>query len=175
MINWIDRANLALGRLTAWSLLALIVLQVLVVIVVYVFHADEIGLFVAAIDMVKLQELLLYLNGFLFLGGVGATLSEGGHVRVDIFYRASSDRDKAETDTIGTLVFLIPFCALVWWASVPFVRASWRVLEGSVDSGGLPFVYILKSFLLLFALSLSAQALVLLVRSIARLRDREQP
>ncbi|GAB4140041.1 MAG: TRAP transporter small permease subunit [Sphingomonadales bacterium] len=175
MINWIDRTNLALGRLTAWSLLALIVLQVLVVIVVYVFHADEIGLFVASIDMVKLQELLLYLNGFLFLGGVGAALSEGGHVRVDIFYRASSARDKAETDTIGTLVFLIPFCALVWWASVPFVRSSWRVLEGSVDSGGLPFVYILKSFLLLFALSLSAQALVLLVRSIARLRDRERP
>lgn len=173
MTGWIDRANRFLGKIAAWSLLALIVLQFLVVIVVYVFHADRIGLFVTTIDMVQVQEMLLYLNAFLFLGGVGAVLSEDGHVRVDIFYRPSSGRDKAETDVIGTLVFLIPFCGLVWWASVPFVSASWRVLEGSVDSGGLPFVYVLKSFILLFALSLSGQALVMLVRNLARLGQRD--
>ncbi|RME63846.1 MAG: TRAP transporter small permease subunit [Alphaproteobacteria bacterium] len=175
LADGIDRGNRLLGHVAAWSLLALIVLQFLIVIIVYVFRADEIGFAVVSIDMVQVQEALLYLNAFLFLGGVGATLAQDSHVRVDIFYRPASAREKAETDAVGTVVFLIPFCGLVWWAAVPFVQASWRVLEASIDSGGLPLVYILKSLILLFALSLSCQALSLLIRSLARLRRPDAP
>jgi TRAP-type mannitol/chloroaromatic compound transport system permease small subunit len=46
------------------------------------------------------------------------------------------------------------------------VANSWRVLESSGEIGGLPFIYLLKSVLLVFALLLAVQGISLALKSI---------
>ena len=97
-------------------------------------------------------ELQWYMFSALFLLGAAYTLKEGGHVRVDVLYGRLGDRGKAWIDLVGTLLFLLPFCAAALWLSWPMVVESWRHLEGSPDSGGLPR-YPVKT-LMLFAWAL---------------------
>jgi len=97
------------------------------------------------------------------------------HVRIDIFYRETSPRRKAMVDLAGTLLFLIPVCALIWWVSLPYVRASWRVLEGSKETSGIPGVFLLKSLLLLFTVLLAAQGVSMAIRSAATLAGLPWP
>ena len=151
----IDRANQWLGRCLGWLVLALILLQVALVIMQGVFRVSSI----------QLAELLLYLNAAVFLGGAGYALSQEEQVRVDIFYRDASRRERGEVDSIGTWLFLIPMLGLLLWAGGSYVASSWAVLETSVESSGLPFVYLLKSLILVFVLVLGAQALVLLAKA----------
>lgn len=159
----IDRANQWLGRCLAWLVLTLILAQVLLVIMQGVFRVSSI----------QLAELLLYLNAAIFLGGAGYALSQDEHVRVDVFYRDASRRERAEVDQVGTWLFLLPMLGLLVWAGGSYVASSWAVLETSVESSGLPFVYLLKSLILLFVLVLAAQALVLLARARLWRRGRD--
>lgn len=160
LCRFIDRLNRQIGFALGWCVLALILLQVLLIVLQSAFQLNS----------VKLSELLLYLNAAIFLGGAGYALAQDEHVRVDVFYRGAPLREKAEVNAVGTLLFLLPLVALVFWSGWEYVRRSWSVLERSVESSGLPFVYILKSFILLFAVVLLLQAISLLVRSVHQRR-----
>ena len=85
-----------------------------------------------------LIEAQWYLFSALFLVGASWTLKEDAHVRVDVFYGRLSPRGKAWIDLLGTLLFLLPFCAFAIYVSWGPVSESWRTLEGSPDPGGLP-------------------------------------
>lgn len=152
------------GKLLAVTPLLLILVQFAIVLMVYVF----------AIGNVKLQESLQYINALMFLGGAGYTALHQGHVRVDLFYTKFSERKKRAVDTFGTLFLLIPFLGLFWWASIPYIIDSWRFQEASVEASGLPFVYILKTTLLLFALSLSLHAISHLIKTLKPAKDQNQ-
>jgi len=83
-----------------------------------------------------------------------------------------SERRRAWVDLIGVIVFLLPLCAFLAWASFDFVALSWSIGESSRESGGLPypFVPLLKSVLLLMPLAVSLQGLSMFARSINTLR-----
>ncbi len=83
-------------------------------------------------------ELQWYFFSLIFLMGAAHALKAGAHVRVDIFYNRLSRRAKAWINILGTLIFLLPFCALMIGTSWPAVTDSWARLEGSPDPGGLP-------------------------------------
>ena len=157
----IDTLLEASGKILAITPLLLILVQFAIVLMVYVF----------AIGNVKLQESLQYINALMFLGGAGYTALHQGHVRVDLFYSKFTERKKRTVDTFGTLFLLIPFLGLFWWASFPFIIDSWRFQEASVEASGLPIVYILKTTLLLFALSLSLHAISHLLKSLRAPED----
>ena len=150
----------ASGRMLALLPLLLILVQFSVVLMVYVFSSGNI----------QLQESLQYINALMFLGGAGYTAVHDEHVRVDIFYSKISVQNKAKVDFFGTVFLLVPFLILFWATSLPYVTGSWRILEKSVESSGLPFVYILKSTLLLFALTLSLHAISALIRNFKTMR-----
>jgi TRAP-type mannitol/chloroaromatic compound transport system permease small subunit len=163
--NWvraIDRVNETLGSLLSWGMIALVLLQVGLVVAHTVFKSGS----------VPLTELMLYINGAVFLGAAGLALQRDEHVRVDIFYRPAHPRDKAEVNIWGALLFLFPVCGLLWWTGSAFVADSWSVLEKSTETAGLPFVYILKSFILLFATVLTLQGLAETMREWRRMKDR---
>jgi TRAP-type mannitol/chloroaromatic compound transport system permease small subunit len=67
---------------------------------------------------------------------------------------------------LGSLLFTLPLMIFIGWGSLDFVRESWRINEGSTDSGGLGGVYLLKSLLLVMAVSVSLQALAELLRAL---------
>ncbi len=105
----------------------------------------------------------------------GYTLLGDGHVRVDIFYREASARYKATVDLLGTLLFLWPVCALIAFTSWPYVSISWKVLEGSRETSGIPGVFLLKTAILIFAFIVALQGLSTFLRSLHTLRTGETP
>lgn len=160
----IDRINESLGRLLAWAALLLILVQFGLVLMTYVF----------SVGSIRLQESRLYINSLIFLGAAGYTLLHDEQVRVDLFYRDADSLAKAWVNFAGTLVLLAPFIVLLWWNGVPYVMSAWAIGEGSIETTGLQFVYVLKTFLLLFAASLSLQAVSVLLRSGAQIFSRQE-
>ncbi len=96
----------------------------------------------------------------LFMLAAAWTLRENGHVRVDIFYADAPPRRKALVDLLGALLLLIPFALSLLILSLPYVARSWSILERSRETSGLPFVYLLKTLIPVFALLLVLQGIV---------------
>ena len=92
----------------------------------------------------------------MFMLAAAWTLQVGGHVRVDIFYADASPRTKALVDLLGSLLLLLPFVAVILWFALPYVARSWALLERSRETSGLPFVYLLKTLIPLFAVLIGA-------------------
>lgn len=160
IIAAIDGINRGVGRSVAWLALAMALIQFVVVILRYVF----------AIGFIPVQELIWYLHGILFMVGAGFTLMYDGHVRVDVFYRGASPRFRALVDLGGSLLLLIPICILTFWLSRGYVTNSWRILEGSTEVSGLPFIYVLKTMIWVFAVLLGLQGVALAARALRYLR-----
>jgi TRAP-type mannitol/chloroaromatic compound transport system permease small subunit len=57
------------------------------------------------------------------------------------------------------LLFLIPFMAVIIFFALPYVARSWSVLERSREMSGLPFVYLLKTLVPLFAVLMGLQGI----------------
>jgi TRAP-type mannitol/chloroaromatic compound transport system permease small subunit len=101
----------------------------------------------------------------MFMLAAAWVLQAGAHVRVDIFYADASPRRKALIDLLGTFLLLLPFAALLIWFSVPYVARSFAILERSREASGVPFVYLLKSLIPLFAFLLALQGLAQAIRA----------
>ena len=114
-------------------------------------------------------ELQWYLFSLVFLLGAAYTLKHNAHVRVDVLYTRLSARGRAWINLLGAVLFLLPFCVLMLWASWPVVEDSWARLEGSPDPGGLPRYPLLTAIPVAFIL-LIIQGGALLIRNIATLR-----
>jgi TRAP-type mannitol/chloroaromatic compound transport system permease small subunit len=70
--------------------------------------------------------------------------------------------------------FLIPFVIVVWMYAFPAVRRSWGFYEASANIGGMPGLFILKTFILVFAVLVGLQGIAMAARSILVLADREE-
>ena len=103
---------------------------------------------------IAMQEMEWHLFAVVFLFGMAFTLKEDGHVRVDILYQRFSPRIQALVDALGTLFFLIPVCLLILFFSWEYVINSWEVKEVSKEAQGLPWVYLLKSLLLVMPITI---------------------
>lgn len=153
----IDRLNRTLGRVLAWLSVLLVLFTVSVVLLRYGFQRGN----------TALQELTLYAHGLLFLGAAAWALQRDSHVRVDVFYRRFSRQRQALIDLLGTLFLLLPMCLFLAWNCWDYVAVSWARRETSADTGGLPFVYIQKSFILLLVGTLLLQALAQIIKTLA--------
>ena len=63
---------------------------------------------------------------------------------------------------------------LILWTAWPYVSASFRILEGSRETSGIPFVYLLKAEILVFAALLTLQGLSTVIRSLLVLTGRAE-
>ena len=163
VVRAICAINGLLGRVFSWFSLGIVVVCFTVVAMRYVFR----------IGSVPLQDAYVWLNGMMFMGIAGYTLMRDIHVRVDIFYRDAPLRRKAMVDIFGSLAFLAPFLAVLVIWSWPYVERSWALGESSPNVGGLPGLFVLKSFLLVFAAVVGLQALAIVLRGVLVLAGRE--
>jgi len=118
---------------------------------------------------VALQELTTYLHATIFMLGIAYTLKHDGHVRVDIFYRNFSKRSQALINVIGGLVFILPISVFIGWSSWEYVLASWSIMETSIENNGLPFVYLLKTVMLIMPFLLVIQGLITVTKNLLAL------
>ncbi len=113
---------------------------------------------------IPVQELITYLHSSIFMLGIVYAFSEDKHVRIDIFYHSYSSNKKRSVNFWGLILLLLPFFGFVFYISLDYVMASWSKLEGSAESGGLPFVYGLKTLILILPISMIAYPIKQLFR-----------
>ena len=151
----IDAVNARFGQACAWLTLFLVLGAAVVVVLRYGF----------GIGATALQEAVLYAHALVFMGAAAWVLQRNGHVRVDIFYQRFTPRYQALVEVLGTLLFLLPVCLFLGWASWDYVANSWATLEGSSESGGLKFVYLQKSIILVLVICLILQGLSEIIKA----------
>lgn len=145
----IDRFTAQTGRAVRWLSLLMVLCSVAVVVLRYAFE----------IPSIALQESVMYLHASLFMLGAAYTWQQGGHVRVDVFYRNFSRQQKNRVDRFGILFLLLPVCIFMLYSSWNYVSIAWQIGEKSQEAGGLPFVYLLKTLILLLPFLMILQAI----------------
>lgn len=163
IIRAISAMNWLLGNVFAWLSLIMVVVCFTVVVQRYAL----------GFTVLWMQDLYVWLNGAMFTAVAGFALLRDDHVRVDIFYRPATIRNKAIVDLIGVVFFLLPFCWVVYAYSWNYVARSWRLYEASANVGGMPGLFILKSFILVFVAVVVLQGIAWALRSILVLRGQE--
>ena len=157
----IDSVSRSVGNAVAYAAIAMAVVTTTVVILRYGFGQGAIAA----------QESVLYLHGALFMLGSAPTLLADKHVRVDVFYRNFTDRQKHWVNTIGHTVFTLPFCTLIVFGSWGYVSESWSIMESSPEPGGIPAVFLLKTLIPAMALLLALQAVSLIIQGLIELSE----
>ena len=158
----LELVNEWIGRGVAWFTLLMVIVTFTVVVLRYGFDLGSIAM----------QESIIYLHALNFMLGTAFTLKHDAHVRVDIFYQKMGPRGRAWVDLPGTLLLLMPVCGFIFWSSWGYVADAWAVREASGEAGGLPFVYLLKSILLLMPSLLIIQGAVIIMNSVLILQGK---
>ena len=117
-----------------------------------------------------LQESVLYFHAIAFMLGIPWALKNDGHVRVDVIYGRLSDRGRAWVNLTGHCIFLIPVALTLLWQSLPYVSASWRILEGSPEVGGIPAIFLMKTLIPIMCVGLLLQGIASAIGSLRTIR-----
>lgn len=125
--RFIDAINERVGRSAMWLLLAAVLISTVNAIVRKAFNWSSNGLL----------EIQWYLFAGAFLLGAAYTLLHNEHVRIDVVSGKFSRRTQTWIEVIGSIFFLLPFCAMVLWTSVPWFLNSFASGETSSNAGGL--------------------------------------
>ena len=163
-LQWIDSLNNFLCRLVSGFTLLMVLITFLIVVLRYGFN----------LGWIAMQESVMYLHAMVFLLGAAHTLRVNEHVRVDIFYRRFSPKKQAKVDIFGGLLLLMPVNIFIFMVSFEYVMRSWRVMEASQEAGGMPAVFLLKTLILIFPLTMLLQGIAEVVRNVARLSIQRQ-
>lgn len=114
---------------------------------------------------VWMQDAYVWANAILFMMAAAPTLLHEKHVRVDFIYGGMGPKYRAWVDLLGSVFLLLPSVIAIAILCFPYVRDSWKRMEATLDVGGMPGVYLLKSVLILFCIPLAAQGISLAIRS----------
>jgi TRAP-type mannitol/chloroaromatic compound transport system permease small subunit len=160
LASLLDALSERIGRLVSWLTLGMVLATVTVVVMRYA----------AGMGLIWLQESINWMHSLVFMLGAAYTLKADEHVRVDVFYRGMSERQRAGINLAGTILFLLPLCAFLLVESWQYVATSWRIAERSREAGGLPMIYLLKTVIPVMAVLLALQGLSMVLRAGLRLR-----
>ncbi len=135
-----------------WLAVLVVVSEFLIVISRFIFQYEQ----AFQGDLVRFWYAALYLFASAY------ALIHEGHVRVDVLYANFSERKKAWTNAIGSLVLGIPLCLIVIFLGMGG-KAS--IINGPVisfeitqqGSNGLYLLYLMAVYLAVFAVSMLTQ------------------
>ena len=137
IIKILSVINNKIGLIGSFFILLLIFLVSLSVILRYVF----------SIGFIWLQDLYIWTHAIFILLGISYTLKKDGHVRIDLFYKDFNKKQKKIINLIGVIIFGIPLTYLLLTNGLDYFTRSYNLNESSKESGGLPYIYILKFFI----------------------------
>ncbi len=162
-----DRINGAVGLAARWLTLVMVLIGAYNAIARWA--SGQMGM---SLSSNALNEMQWYLFSAVFLLGAAYGVREDVHVRVDILYGKVSARMRGWIDLLGSVLFMLPFSALMIWVSIPTVRNSWSIREMSPDPGGLPR-YPIKALLIVSFILLFLQGTAQAIRAVRRIRNPE--
>ena len=140
----LEKTISSLGRCISLMIPIMVILMVVIIVARYFL----------GIGLTGIQELVMYIHALVFLGCAGYVQYKDEHVRVDIFYRDASNEYKNKVNLIFGILFLMPMIFVIGYFSIDLIEMSWEIKETSTEAGGLNYVYIQKTLILLFPLSL---------------------
>ena len=141
---YLEKTINSLGRFISLMIPVMVILMIVIIVARYFI----------GIGLTGIQELVMYIHALIFLGCAGYVQYKDEHVRVDIFYRDASNKYKNKVNLILGILFLMPMVFVIGYFSIDLVEMSWKIKEISTEAGGLNYVYIQKTLILLFPLSL---------------------
>lgn len=132
LVAGIDGVSRTLNRLSAWLLLAMVLVAAWNSVARYL--GRSLGEDLSSNAYLELQA---YLFGFIFLLAAPHALRVDAHVRVDVIHDRLSLRARRWIDLVGHLLLLLPLCVFIVGISWHPVLDSWRHGETSMNPGGL--------------------------------------
>ena len=160
----LDKFIAGVGEAAAWLPVALLAVIITQVILRYVFSSG----------LVLLEELQWHLYAIVIMIGLSYCATRDTHIRLDLLQHRFSKRTKEIVDLIGTVVLLLPMVTIILMHSWPFVAESFRLMEASDSVVGLPYRWIVKSFLLTGFGLLGLAGVSRMIRAVAFLMKGER-
>ena len=132
----VDRLIGWIGEQASWLWLLLCLVIIFQVAMRYVLGRGSI----------MLEELQWHIYGVGYLLGIGFCLQFDRHVRIDVLAEHWRPRTRAWIELAGICVFLLPFCGAVILEGTKLAITAFELNEVSAAPGGLPYRWIIKSF-----------------------------
>ena len=155
-MKFVEKCINFIGEKISYLIPVMTLLMIIVIVSRYFF----------GVGRTDLQELVMYFHALIFLGCAGYVFNKDEHVRVDIFYRGATAKYKDLINVIFGFIFLLPLAFVVEFYSIELINMSWKIQETSTEAGGLPYVFVQKTFILLFPLTLFAAFFNQLIKTI---------
>jgi TRAP-type mannitol/chloroaromatic compound transport system permease small subunit len=161
----VDLLSRTVGHAFAWCLIVLTLGTSYEVFVRYVLNAPTSWAF----------DFSYLMYGAMFYMAGAYTLSRGGHVRADMFYRLWRPRTQATVELVLYILFFFPGVLALVIAGWHYGYDSMRILESSVNSpAGVP-IWPLKMLIPFGAGLLALQGFADVLRCIVCIRHNEWP
>jgi len=154
-ITKIDLFSKWTGNIVCWIAVPLIFTMVYEVFARKLFTAPTMW----AYDMSR------FLYGALFMLGAGYALSKGVHIRADFLYRNFKVKTQGIVDTALYILFYFPGLLVFLYMTIGFVQESIMRGEKGMDTAWMPYLWPIKSCLLLGIIFLLIQGVSELFKS----------
>ena len=154
-ITKIDLFSKWVGNIVCWITIPLILGMVYEVFARKLFLAPTIW----AYDMSR------FLYGALFMLGAGYALSKGVHIRADFIYRNFKTKTQGKIDFWLYLLFYFPGLIVFLYMTIGFVQESIMRGERGMDTTWMPYMWPIKTCLLIGIVFLLIQGVSELLKS----------
>ena len=151
----IDKFSKIVGNIVCWITIPLILGMVYEVLARKLFLAPTIW----AYDMSR------FFYGALFMLGAGYALSKGVHIRADFLYRNFKVKTQGRVDFWLYLLFYFPGLIVFCYMTVGFVQESIMRSERGMDTTWMPYMWPIKTCLLIGIIFLLIQGISELFKS----------
>jgi TRAP-type mannitol/chloroaromatic compound transport system permease small subunit len=165
VILGIDQISKTVGHAFAWCIMILTLGTCYEVFVRYLLNAPTSWAF----------DFSYLMYGAVFYMAGAYTLSRGGHVRADMFYRLWGPRTQATVELVLYIIFFFPGITALMYSGWLYGYDSARILEVSVNSpAGIP-IWPLKMMIPFGAGLIALQGFAEVLRCVVCLREGQWP
>ena len=166
LVDNVEKQIIALGNIISWLALFLVAIVCTSVFLRYVLGISSLGF----------DELQLHIYSFGFMMGFSYCTSLQTHVRNDLLYNKYSEKTKLWIDFVSHVVVLLPFIIVIIYHSWFFMVRAYVTAEGSIDPGGLPNRWIIKSVIIisfaLFGVATVARSIAIILQ-LMKLKEKQ--
>ena len=151
----IDKFSKWVGNVVCWILMPLIFAMTYEVLARKLFLAPTIWAY----------DISRFLYGALFMLGAAYALSKGVHIRADFLYRNFKTKNQGKIDFWLYLLFYFPGLLVFLYMTIGFVGESIQRGEKGMDTTWMPYMWPIKSCLLIGIIFLLIQGVSELFKS----------
>ena len=154
-ITNIDKWSRRIGNVVCWITMPLMIAMVYEVLARKLFLAPTIWAY----------DISRFLYGALFMLGAGYALSRGVHIRADFLYRNFKTKTQGKIDFWLYLLFYFPGLLVFLYMTIGYVGESIQRGERGMDTTWMPYMWPIKTCLLIGIIFLLIQGISELFKS----------